>query len=224
MGGDDFQTGGVEELTRREHLAKACPGLLEDALDGLEGRDGKERHLNRRWRWGAEDADACHHPESPLGPYEQLLHVVAGVVLAQSLQGVKDSAVRKHHLQAKDTAVQGAIPKQSQATCICGDVASNLAAALGAEVKGDHTAVLPGVFIEVLEDAPRLADQHPACWVDGDDAVEVAGAEDDLVVDGNRAAHEASISPLRHNSEPAVVAVRENGGHLLRGGRLHHHP
>ena len=47
-------------------------------------------------------------------------------------------------------------------TCICGDVATNLAAALGALVQGHSKALLSNVLVQHIQHAPRVARHNAA--------------------------------------------------------------
>ena len=127
---------------------------------------------------------------------EELLEIVAGVVLAEGGERVEDAAVGEDGLDAQDGAVQAAVAQQAQPAGVGGDVAADLAAALGAEVERHGEAAGLEEGVEGLQDAAGLADQHAADGVEGEDAVEEGGREDDFVADWDAAADEAGVSAL----------------------------
>ena len=49
------------------------------------------------------------------------------IVFAQRCKLVQDGAIRQNNLQPKNSAVQRAIPKQTQTACICRYVPTDLA-------------------------------------------------------------------------------------------------
>ena len=87
---------------RRAHVAEQrhAGGRRVDADPrGLAGGRLGEQAQHR----GRDDA------ERALGADEQLLHVVAGVVLAQAAQAVPDAAVGQHHLQPEHQVARVAV-------------------------------------------------------------------------------------------------------------------
>src|SRR3569833_3343581 len=79
------------------------------------------------------DGDPGHNADGALGSDEQLLKVVARVVLPELKQIVHDGAVGEDSLNAENVAVQAAVPEETQATRIGGAVSSDLTEPLGAQ-------------------------------------------------------------------------------------------
>lgn len=65
-----------------------------------------------------------------------------------------------------------------------------------------------------------LGDQNPACGIHGDDAVEAGGAQDNLVVHWDGAAHQTGVASLRNHCDAVLIAVGEHLGDFLSGARL----
>ena len=112
----------------------------------------QQRRTGRQGRAG-RGAGLGDDAQGALRADEELLEVVAGVVLAEGGEGVEDAAVGEHRLQAQHRAVQAAVAQQAQAARVGGHVAAQLAAALGAEVERHGEAARGEVGVELLEDA-----------------------------------------------------------------------
>mmetsp|Transcript_49118 Transcript_49118/g.122004 ORF Transcript_49118/g.122004 Transcript_49118/m.122004 type:complete len:323 (+) Transcript_49118:60-1028(+) len=91
--------GGVEELARRENVRKRGGGGGVCAQHSGEGRQAEEGELRRGGRGGAGDRTLRDHAERALRADEELLQVVARVVLAQGPHGVEDRPVGQHSHQ-----------------------------------------------------------------------------------------------------------------------------
>ena len=77
-----------------------------------------------------------------LGADEELLQVIAGVVLHRLVERGDDRAVGQHHLQAEHQVARHAVADHPVAAGIGGEIAADLAAAAGAEIQAE---IEPGV-------------------------------------------------------------------------------
>src|SRR3569833_93563 len=105
------------------------------------------------------DGDPGHNADGALGSDEQLLKVVARVVLPEHKQIVHDGAVGEGSLNAENVAVQAAVPEETQATRIGGDVSSDLTGPLGAQVEGKDVAAFGQIVVHRLQDAAGIHDE-----------------------------------------------------------------
>ena len=119
-----------DEFERREPVAhqraqggQQLDGFLRifdgDPRGGTCGRFGKELEH------GGGDDSQC-----PLGAHEEVLEVVAGVVLPQRLEPVPDAPVGQHDFQAEHEVARIAVAKHADAAGVGRQVAADLAAAL----------------------------------------------------------------------------------------------
>ena len=78
-------------------------------------------YLNGFWPWRTLNSDSGDESQSTLSPDEQVLQVVAGVVLLQrDLESVEDGAslLSQNHLNAEDIGLEAAVANQPQASCV----------------------------------------------------------------------------------------------------------
>ncbi len=82
---------------------------------------------------------------------EQLLEVVAGVVLQHAVHRGDDRAVGQHRLQAQHAAAHHAVADHVDAAGVGGDVAAHGAGAARAQVHREHQALLAYRFLQLLQ-------------------------------------------------------------------------
>src|SRR5262249_29539837 len=80
--------------------------------------------------------------ERAFGAEKELLHVIAGVVFAQTAQSIPYSAVRQHHLEAQHEFAGVAIAQNCDAARVGRKIAADLATALGREAQGQQPVSL----------------------------------------------------------------------------------
>ena len=131
----------VGELRLGHGLADAPerPRLLAALREQLD-RGGRPRERDPCRRAGAGLRIEPQHrggddAERAFGAEEQLLQVVAGVVLAQPAQAVPDAAVGQHHLETEHLLARGAVAQDVDAAGVGREVAADLAAAFCGERK-----------------------------------------------------------------------------------------
>ena len=132
-------------------------------------RAGEQRHrvLDPRERRGTRSRSraACGKsfsvaavmmPSVPSRADEELLQVVAGIVLAQAAQPVPHRAVRQHHFEPERQIARVAVAQHGDAAGIGREIAADLAAALGAEAQGEEPVGLRRGALHLGEDRAGL--------------------------------------------------------------------
>src|SRR6202011_5219976 len=119
-------------------------------------------------------------PERALAADEELLQIVAGIVLAQAAQPVPDPPVREHDLEAQSQLARIAVAQYRDAAGIGRQIAADLAAALAAEAERKRPVGLGGGLVQMREDAAGLDGHCEIDRVDRADAVHAAEGEDDV--------------------------------------------
>jgi hypothetical protein len=107
----------LQSASRR--TASAGEAIASQAVAVARG-SGKELQHGR-----GDDA------QRSLGADEQVLQVVAGVVLAQAAQAIPDLAARQHHFEAQRQFARVAVAQHLHAAGVGGQIAADLTASLG---------------------------------------------------------------------------------------------
>ncbi len=136
-----------------------------------------------------------------LGADEKLLQVVAGVVLAQGAQPVPQAPVGQHRFQPEHLVARVAVAQHVDAARIGREVAADLAAAFGAERKGEQAVRLRRRALHVGEHAAGL---------DGDGVVERVQFAD--AVHARERKHDFRARAGRHRAaaQPGIAALRND--------------
>src|SRR5690242_11911053 len=106
--------------------------------------------------------------------------------------------------------MEGAVAEQAQSTCICGDVAADVAGAFGAEVKWENVVVLLEIVVRHLQYDTGIRNQNTRHIVERAYLVHLRHVDDNLVEHGYRTAHQARVPALRHDGQTVLVAVLED--------------
>ena len=117
----------VHELEGRQDLGELALGFAEGFLDVLVRGKTKVGDVDGGRALRAVDRNTSDHTNSALATDEELLEIVAGVVLAELGQIVENGAVRKDGFKTKNSAVERAVTKKTKTTGVSGDVAANVA-------------------------------------------------------------------------------------------------
>ncbi len=165
----------VERVARAGHVAD--DELEGDARQELEGRDRVAlrlaQHAEQRQRGGRRlerdeggrhgrgarkqpQRRGRHDAERALGADEQLLQVVARVVLAQGRQLVEHAPVGQHDLEAEHERTHHAVAQDRRAAGIGRDDAAERRAALGAERHRQQAVHGGGRGLQLGEHAARF--------------------------------------------------------------------
>ena len=118
--------------------AQQCDGRAERRPRAASAVAFDARRRKQLQHRGGDDA------ERAFGADEQLLQVVAGVVLAQAAQAVPDAAVGQHHLDAEHQLARVAVAQHRGAAGVGREIAADRAAALGGERQRKHHAGVGG--------------------------------------------------------------------------------
>jgi hypothetical protein len=162
--------------------------------------------------------EACNYPEGALRTQEELLQVVASVVLRQRRTQVEDLPAWQHCLETTNVGAERTVPQNVFPASMSRRISSEHAGAFGPQVERGLAAVGGEESVEFFEDDPRLDSYHSADRVEVLDAVHSAQTEHYLIEDGHTASHQSRVSSLRHHCEFPFVAVSEYLGYFF--GRL----
>ena len=164
--------------------------------------------------------------ERALAADEQLLQIVAGVVLAQRPQPVPDAPVGQHHLDAQGQFAGVAVAQDGDAAGVGREIPADLAAALGAEAQRKQPVGLGRRLVQIGEDAAGLDGHREIDRVERADPVHPAERQDDVVAVCGRdpAADEPGIAALRHDRQSRLGADPHHRRDLRGRGRAHHQP
>lgn len=209
---------GVHELEGGENLGELALGFAEGFLDVLVGGQAEVGDVDGGGALRAVDGNSGDDANGALATNEELLDVVAGVVLAELGQVVHDGAVRENSLQTEDSAVKRSVAEETQTTSIGRNIATNVAGTLCAEVEREDVATLGEVGVGSFEDNASVGDEDTRDVIEGTDLVHATKVQDDLVEHRHATSDQASIAALGVHGEQVVIAVFHDLRDLL--GRL----
>src|SRR5665213_2693548 len=190
-----------------------------DVLDALQADEGgldllgPWEQLERR---GGDDAERTFAAD------EEVLQIVARVVLAQAAQPVPGPAIGQHRLDAERQLPHVAIAQDVDAAGIGREVAADLARAFGAEAERKQPV---GDFADALglgEDAAGLDGHGEVQRVERPHAVHPTETDKDAVLRRHRPAAETGIAALRIDRQTRGGANPDQLGHLGGRGRAQH--
>ena len=189
---------------------------------GVAHRDeGRGARLERRVQLEAGGGDDA---QRAFGAEEQRLHVVTGVVLAQSGERIEHPAIREHHLEAEHQFARHAVADDVQAAGVGGEIAAQHAAAFAAQAQRQVAIGLRGGGLQLRQDAAGLGGHGVVSGVDGAHAVEPRQRQQHLAAGGigRGAAAVAGVAALRHHADAVFVAEGDDAGHGGGVRRRHH--
>ncbi len=176
---DHVEAGAVQQLEGRHGVAGLAAGAREQLGGGehVAHRDEGGRRIERpRKQLHDRRSD---QPERALRAHEQMLEVVAGVVLAQPAQPVPHLPVGQHDLEPEHEIAGIAVAQHGGAAGIGREIAADLAAAFGGEAEREQAIVLRRRGLQIGEDAARLDRHRVGQRIDVADPVHAAEADDD---------------------------------------------
>ncbi len=131
------QLEGGELIAARLARAREQLHRVFDARQAEErGLDGFRQREKAQGR-GGDDAERAFAAD------EELLHVVAGIVLAQRAQAVPHAAIGQHDFEAEHQRARIAVAQHLDTAGIGRDIAADLARAFGAEAQGEEAIDAP---------------------------------------------------------------------------------
>ena len=142
---------------------------------------------------------AGNDPQRALGAYEQVLEVVAGVVLAQAVEAVPDLPVGEYDFQPEHQIAHVAVLEHVDAPGVGRQVTADAAGAFRAQRQGEQPVFGLGGLLRVGEDAAGL-DQHGVTHgIDVFDRVHPLERKHDFTpgLGWHRTADQSGIAPLR---------------------------
>jgi hypothetical protein len=162
MGESQIEGCARDQLERRQLVGDGGAGAPEEAhhvLDPAEpeesgfdfARRGKELH-----RRGSDDA------EGALAADEELLQIVAGIVLAQAAKAVPNPSVGQHHLEAQCQLAGIAVAHGRDAAGAGRQIVADLTASLGPEAEREQPVGLGGRLLQMREDVAVPVPATPA--------------------------------------------------------------
>ena len=215
--GDILDVAAMDQFARGHLVAGGGPHLVQQCERGLHVRHGTdggalvdEARIDFQGR-GRDDTQRAFCAD------EEMLQVVAGVVLLQPLQPVIDLAIGQHHFQPQHLLPRIAELQHVHAARIGGNVAADHAGALRAQAEREEAAGIQRGLLHVLQDDAGLHRHGQAFGVDLADPVHALQAEHHglAVRPGRAAAAKAGVAALRHQADAMLVAVFHHGGHFL---------
>ena len=204
----------------------------------LEGRDriaerlaqpGRAARARRRATRGATKAVAVaagrgnsrrrcrrHDAERAFGADEELLQVVAGVVLAQRRQLVEHAPVRQHDLEAEHERAHHAVAQHRRAAGIGRDDAAERRAALGSERHRQQAIDGGGGGLQLGQHAAGLGGQRIARSGSTARILRMRRSDRRISLPAGarrRAAAVARVAALRHERDPLARAMADKLRH-----------
>ena len=163
--------------------------------------------------------------ERALRADEEVLQVVAGIVLAQPAQPVPDPPVGKHDFEPEHQIAGIAVGQHRRAAGIGADIAADLTAALRTDSQGEQPVDLVGRRLHGLEHAAGIDRNRVVDRVDVAHLVHAPEAEHDLMAGLERdlRADQTGIAALGHDRRAGLIGDFQNAGHFFGAARAQHH-
>ena len=154
-----------------------------------------------------------------------MLHVVAGVVLAQGGKAVPDLPVGQDDLDAEREFAHVAVAQHRHATGVGRKVAADLGRALGAQAQGEQPVGVLSRALDVGQDAAGLDRDRVVERIDLAHAIEPRQRQHNLLARfvGHRSTAQAGVATLGHDGRAYLRAQADDGGDLFGVGRPHDH-
>jgi hypothetical protein len=220
----DVGAGAAHQLARADIVVRRRMRLRQDFDGGLRIAHGEPRRRHVLGRGPQLQHGLGDDPERALGAHEQMLQVVARIVLLERAQAVPDVAVGQYDLQAHHQVARIAVAQHLHAAGIGREVAADQAGTLCAEAERKETVVARRGLLQRLQDAAGLDGHRIADRVDLDHLVHAAERQQDATVRGIRrgAAHQPGVAALRHDRDAMLEAEFYDLGDFLGRCRPHH--
>ena len=218
MAADELDSEPRHQLEGRDGIAERFAHPREQGEGGC-GR-GQRRKCGGGGRGPREQSQGRgrHDAQSPLGADEQLLEVVARVVLAKAGELVEHATVRQHHLESQDQRAHHAVAEHGRSAGIGGDDAAQRRAAFGAERHRQQPTSGIGGGLQLGEHATCLGGHRVARGVDCADAAQAPERHQDLVARRPRRCATAvtRVAALWHDRDALARAEPDERGHACR--------
>ena len=210
MGVDELVAVAPEHFEGAEVGAEPVLGVDEQVGDFIERAQAAHGHrLARRARKQLQ-----HRPgndaECAFAADEQLLDVVAGVVLAQFVQIVDDGAVGEHGFKAHGQLPGHAVTDHPVAAGVGRQVAADGAASPGAEIEWEEQAFGVGALLDDLQWHAGFNGHRAGVGIELHHLVHAFETERDFVFQRRGGGNEPGHSALGRYWLASLVAEREN--------------
>ena len=217
-----FQRGTADDLEGRNVVAggSAQPPQQADRR-GRIGHGHPGRGMCARTR---EELQGRRRNQSQraFGADEEMLQIVAGVVLAQGAQAVPDAAVGQHHFEAEAKLTRIAVAQHLHPAGIGREVAADGGAAFRRQRQRKQAIDLPCCLLYGMQGAAGLDRDRVVVRVDGADAIQARERDHHFAAGRRRAAAQAGIAALRHDGRAGVGAGAHHGGDFFCASGQYH--
>ena len=221
---NEIETAALQQLETGDLLAQPAahqPQQLHRRIGvghGDEGGLALARLREQPQHGRRDDADGA------LAADEQLLHVEAGIVLAQAAQTVPDAPVGQHHLQPQHEVAGIAVAQHLGAAGIGREVAADLAGAFRPQAQREQPVDLRRLVLDRGQHHAGLYRHGVVQRIDSTDAIHPGGGDHHLQPARMRlpAAGQAGIAALRHDRHAGCRAELHDLRDLPGRGRAQH--
>ena len=212
---DQLETGKpiAERLAQQAKQRDRCVDVGEGRQRGRGSARLRKELQHRR----GDDAERAFAAE------EELLDVVAGVVFAQALEAVPDTAVGEHDLQTENELACIAVTKHRGAAGVGRQVPADRAAALGREREGEQQSGIVRRLLDAGERHARFDRERRVAGVERAYASQTRQRNDDLtaIFARRRSAAQSGIAPLGNHRRAMLRAAAHDRRHIGSGRRAH---
>ncbi|MNS90839.1 hypothetical protein D3C72_1249050 [compost metagenome] len=175
---------------------------------GAAAHDGEEFQRRRR-----------DYAERALGADEQLLQVIAGVVLAQALQAVEHLTVGHDGLDAQHQVAHHAVAQDGGAAGVGRDDAADGGGAFGRKAEGEEAVLFLGQLLGLQQGDAGLQRHGVVQRRHVAHGAQLACGQQDFA-EGDLAADQAGAAALGHDGDAVAGADRDGLGRFLGRARL----
>ncbi len=219
MAGDNLKAKTGDDLEGGEPIARALPQAGEERNDlrrssrAHKGRGARLRQREELQHGFRDDAECALRAD------EEVLQVIARIVLAQGRKPVPDRAIGQHHFQAEHEIARVAIAQNRRATGIRRDVPADGAGALGSQRQRIEKARFARGGLNLGQNRARFHGDRGIDRIDRFDGLQALQRDHHAAI-GHAPADKAGIAALRHEGNPRRLAGLHHGRNLcrVRGG------
>ena len=159
--GDDLIEIAPHDFERAQAPAHRAINVAQKSSHLGEIIERGERGLRAQRHFAQTDHDPGHNAESPFTANEQLLEIVAGIVLDHLVHRADDRAIGEDRFEPENIVARHAETNHPIATRIGRHIAADLARTTRAEIDREDQAMLLGFLLQQLQWHARL-DRHRA--------------------------------------------------------------
>jgi hypothetical protein len=217
---DKLLSAPIHQLESGQNLGKLFLGLNECFLYLLKAFETKVGDIDGGRPLWALDRDGRDDTNGALATNEKLLQVVAGVVLAERAQVVYNCPIRKYSLNTQNVSVEATVSQKTKTACIGGDIATNLARSLRAQVEREDVILFSKESICRLKNYTGIGYKNSRNLIKRADLVHLLQIDDNLIENGDGATDETGVATLRNNGKHVVIAVLQDLAELFLVARL----